>query len=113
MAAVCACSMLKLKMLTKYTDKGGFISHIMEMKFHPPAYYKYSHCCFLLVLKNGTEWVFDPTGVQFGPEWPLLSPYDDYMARTQSSRYPFLQFQRLGTNAERSQPLTWSRTPGT
>jgi hypothetical protein len=101
MAAVCSCFMLKVKMLTGYTAGGGVIRFVMEMTFNPPAYYHYEHCCFLVVLKNGIKWVFDPTGVQFGPEWPLLSPYDDYVARTQSSRYTLLQLEHLGTVAER------------
>jgi hypothetical protein len=89
-------------MLTIHTDVGRVIKGIQEMRIIPSEYYKYKHCSFIVELKNGTEYVFDPTGVQFGPEWSLLSPYDNYMGRVRSSTGTWQQVQRLGANAERS-----------
>ncbi|PSN64975.1 hypothetical protein BS50DRAFT_635805 [Corynespora cassiicola Philippines] len=45
-----------------------------EFEFTPSAYYKYKHCAFALTMQSGSQWIFDPTGVQFGVEgWPVIS----------------------------------------
>ncbi|KAH7377410.1 hypothetical protein BKA66DRAFT_572206 [Pyrenochaeta sp. MPI-SDFR-AT-0127] len=35
------------------------------------------HCAFIIALNSGM-YVFDPTGVQFGPDWPLVSEWGTY-----------------------------------
>jgi hypothetical protein len=42
------------------------------MKFNPEGRYVYCHCVFIVSLRNGNAYVIDPTGIQFGPEWPLV-----------------------------------------
>jgi hypothetical protein len=49
------------------------VRNISEVKFFPEDYYWYRHCVFEIELQSGVSYIFDLTGVQFGPEWPLLS----------------------------------------
>ncbi|KAF9690631.1 hypothetical protein EKO04_011409 [Ascochyta lentis] len=80
---------------------GGPIIEIREMKIAPPTYWNFTHCVFAIHLVIHGWWVFDPTGVQFGPDWPLLSPYDEYFARTRSnhrSRQLLTRSRSLGTS---------------
>ena len=57
------------------------IAHVNEIKFTPIEYYGYRHCAFLVLLASGAEYIFDPTGVQFGPQWPLICPRREYEQR--------------------------------
>jgi hypothetical protein len=36
------------------------------------------HCVFRLTPRDGTFYAFDPTGIQFGPEWPLIQEWWQY-----------------------------------
>ncbi|KZM25755.1 hypothetical protein ST47_g3046 [Ascochyta rabiei] len=80
---------------------GGPIVEILEIKIAPPAYWHFSHCAFAIHLVSDGWWVFDPTGVQFGPDWPLLSPLDHFLERTRSThklRQDCRRFRSLGTS---------------
>lgn len=57
------------------------IWYICEFKYNTGEWFEYLHCAFLIVLNSFCAYVFDPTGVQFGPDWPLLSSYDEYKAK--------------------------------
>ncbi len=89
--------------LTTTTDKGGPIRQIWEIKIVPTKYYYYQHCAFAVELAHDGWWVFDPTGVQFGPVWALLSPLDIYIARSESKDPARIAMRRsapLGTSAQ-------------
>ncbi|KAF2124410.1 hypothetical protein P153DRAFT_301974 [Dothidotthia symphoricarpi CBS 119687] len=60
------------------THDGRYILHVSEIKFCPQEYWHHQHCAFLVVLRSGAEYIIDPTGVQFGPDWPLLCPRREY-----------------------------------
>ena len=96
-----SCFILIVKMLIRYVAVGGPIRFMFEMRINPPLYYSFRHCSFHVELQDGTKWVFDPTGVQFGPEWPLLSSFDDYLRRRSLSNL-YYQVQPLGHNAKRN-----------
>ncbi|KAF2623146.1 hypothetical protein BU25DRAFT_462291 [Macroventuria anomochaeta] len=61
------------------------IIKIWEIKVVLPAYYCFRHCAFAIHLVGNGWWIFDPTRVQFDPDWPLLSPLNDFPARTRSN----------------------------
>ncbi|KAF2996208.1 hypothetical protein E8E13_001935 [Curvularia kusanoi] len=69
---------------------GDIIDNVEEIRFKTPLYYNegIAHCAFLITLDDGSEWVYDPTGVQFGPQWPLLAPFEDYCKRSLTSTLP-------------------------
>ncbi|KAF3036135.1 hypothetical protein E8E11_004643 [Didymella keratinophila] len=88
---------------------GGPIAKIQEFKFKTTLYYWYLHCAFAIKLVDNSGWVFAPTGVQFGPEWPLLSPLDYYLRHAESS-LPFGDvhcWQRLGVSTRRYRRTPW------
>jgi hypothetical protein len=49
-----------------------------EIQFATYPYYEWAHCTFRITLVSGEQYAFDPTGVQFGPLWALLSPWTEY-----------------------------------
>ncbi|KAJ4350843.1 hypothetical protein N0V95_004396 [Ascochyta clinopodiicola] len=80
---------------------GGPIIEIREIKIAPPAYWHFAHCVFAIHLVSDGWWVFDPTGVQFGPDWPLLLPLGDFLTRTRSThecRQQVTRSRSLGTS---------------
>ncbi|KAJ4991140.1 hypothetical protein SVAN01_03268 [Stagonosporopsis vannaccii] len=80
---------------------GGPIREIRELKIMPSIYYWFRHCSFLVNLVGHGWWVFDPTGVQFGPDWPLLSPYNEYRlrARERPGLEPWMAIMSEGLGA--------------
>lgn len=55
------------------------IEKIYTIKFEPKGeQYEAIHCAFVLKLRSGSYFVFDPTGCQFGPDWPLICPASRY-----------------------------------
>lgn len=54
-------------------------SQVCEMEYLTRPFYGYRHWVFVITTSEG-DYVFDPTGVQFGPEWPRLRKYDQYMS---------------------------------
>lgn len=91
----------------EFLARGGPIVEIREFKFQTTVYYVYLHCAFAIKLADNSWWVFDPTGVQFGPDWPLLSPLDDYLRHAESSlpdRRRSFRWRQLGFN-------TWKYSP--
>lgn len=85
------------KVLTHALARGGPILEIMELRIHTKAYYHYLHCAFAVRFLRDGWWVFDPTGVQFGPDWPLLSPLVEYLDRSRSGTV--YSWHPLGTSA--------------
>jgi hypothetical protein len=71
--------------LTRSLALGGSVLEVREFKFETTLYHVYMHCAFAIKLDDNSWWVFDPTGVQFGPDWPLLSPLDYYLRHAESS----------------------------
>ncbi|PVH98471.1 hypothetical protein DM02DRAFT_45351 [Periconia macrospinosa] len=57
------------------------VARVREIEFCTAQYYGYWHCAYVITLQDGSFYVFDPTGVQFGPQWPLLAPLDVYEFR--------------------------------
>ncbi|CBX91320.1 hypothetical protein IAQ61_010683, partial [Plenodomus lingam] len=55
----------------------GRIREILELKFWTGPYYKFRHCAFIIMTDDEHHLVFDPTGIQFGLDWPLLSPLSE------------------------------------
>lgn len=49
------------------------------MRFPTHDKFRFSHCAFVIDTTNNT-YVFDPTGVQFGPDWALVSHFHVYKA---------------------------------
>ena len=70
------------------------VTQIEEMEFetHPMDNEYWDHCVHLLHLKNGEKYVLDLTGVQFGPDWPLLQKEEEYCKRAAEIKPP----SRLG-----------------
>ncbi|EAT92026.1 hypothetical protein HBI56_007610 [Parastagonospora nodorum] len=54
------------------------ISDIQKMMFNPEDHYGFRHCVFVVLLHSGHRYVVDPTGFQFGPQWPLVCPLEEY-----------------------------------
>ena len=44
----------------------------------PPDKKGWWHCIFRLTLEDGKEYALDLTGIQFGPDWPLLMDWWEY-----------------------------------
>ncbi|KAF1952948.1 hypothetical protein CC80DRAFT_169239 [Byssothecium circinans] len=59
------------------------ISEIKEITFSPGQDLS-NHSVFLLRRRNQVVFIFDPTGVQFGPDWPVLCRFDEYRDRIKS-----------------------------
>ncbi|KAL5116338.1 hypothetical protein ACEQ8H_005796 [Pleosporales sp. CAS-2024a] len=72
-----------------------------EVKFVTNGKFRVVHCAFDILLNSGARYVVDPTGIQFGPHWPLVCPYDEYEARFMhdDKKIRNLQSRELGTNA--------------
>lgn len=56
------------------------VESISEVSFqtHGLPIGKWAHCIFRIRLKNGSQYAFDPTGIQFGPRWALIQDWDRY-----------------------------------
>jgi hypothetical protein len=59
---------------------GSPVKRISEIEFSTPRFYGYRHCAFVLYTDHGT-FVFDPTGAQFGPSWPVVTTFKKYGPR--------------------------------
>ncbi|CAO2649804.1 Nn.00g010960.m01.CDS01 [Neocucurbitaria sp. VM-36] len=70
---------------------GLTVYQIHKVRFATRPGYDYLHCVFVIVLASGAVWVFDPTGVQFGPNWPLISPYYWYLREKWGHGGPYWQ----------------------
>jgi hypothetical protein len=77
------------------------IKQISEAKFLTAKYYNYQHCVHVVLLASGRVYVVDPTGIQFGPEWPLVCDLYEYGAIL-PSLVPAVEGHPLGTNAARA-----------
>jgi hypothetical protein len=75
------------------------VTEVYELKFLPDDYFWYRHCVFVTILESGAVYVFDPTGVQFGPTWPVLSKWADYR-RDRFGPNAQAEVRYLGRNAE-------------
>jgi hypothetical protein len=53
-----------------------------EVNVSIPSPIGYKHSAFLITLRSGVQYVFDPTGPQFGADWPLLERWTRYRDRT-------------------------------
>lgn len=87
---MCVFSDIFVNILINITVCGDVINNVEEMRFITPLYYHNGivHCAFLITLDDGSQWVYDPTGVQFGPQWPLLASFEDYCQRSLTSTLP-------------------------
>ena len=79
------------------------------MKFRTIDCYKYWHCAFEIRLASGSRYVFDPTGIQFGVEWPLLCSFEEFERRLMhpDAATRRLQLRPLGSKAK----LCWQLPP--
>jgi hypothetical protein len=60
------------------------VEDVWEVRYTPYATDDRGHCnhsVFWVLLKAGPAYIFDPTGVQFGPEWAVLQEAGAYIAR--------------------------------
>jgi hypothetical protein len=75
---------------------------VKEIKFCTRAPYNITHCAFLVTLRTGIQYVVDPTGIQFGPRWPLVSAYRRYEVQYihQTPEIANVRIRDLGRNSE-------------
>lgn len=57
------------------------VLYVEEVEFGTGNYFWYDHNAFRVTMSSGERWVFDPTGVQFGPDWPLFARWEGYIAQ--------------------------------
>ena len=69
----------------------------MEIETHPMNDEIWDHFVHLIHLKDCDKYVLDLTGVQFGPEWPLLQKYEEYCKTVAEIK----SLSKLGTNQDR------------
>lgn len=62
-------------------------------------YYGYKHCAYAVLLDSGKTYIVDPTGIQYGPEWPLVCEAVEYVRRFFAPYDNQLKWDILGTNA--------------
>lgn len=62
--------------LTELTDSGE-LSYAFEVGITTHDFYNYFHELFVVAV-NGQEYALDPTGVQFGANWPLLQEWEEF-----------------------------------
>jgi hypothetical protein len=43
------------------------VKNVQEMEFLPSYYYRTYHTAYIIIMEDGSEFIFDPTGLQFGP----------------------------------------------
>ncbi|KAF2708118.1 hypothetical protein K504DRAFT_456169 [Pleomassaria siparia CBS 279.74] len=103
----CAVSMAWMSAPVQYAffDDGrirGLVAAIHELSFPVRDLdgMLWKHWAFGLTLWDGSLWIFDPTGRQFGPQWPTLLPWTEYQ-RQLVDQYPNCGFWAvpLGTRA--------------
>lgn len=58
-------------------EHGLKVFGVYKLRFATIPLHNIMHCAFIVALPSG-PYVFDPTGVQFGPDWPLISSYWTY-----------------------------------
>ena len=66
------------------------------MEFWTTPWYNYAHCAYIIKTKIG-KFVFDPTGVQFGPGWPVFVLYQDYKHRMLQDESAIISVEPLGS----------------
>ncbi|KAF2439889.1 hypothetical protein P171DRAFT_447864 [Karstenula rhodostoma CBS 690.94] len=79
------------------TCPGSPIQRIDELEFISRDW---NHCVFLIFTEYG-DFVFDPTGKQFGPSWPIVAKYEDYECRVQKVIWQ----EKAGTWKQRMESL--------
>jgi hypothetical protein len=91
------------------------VHSIEEIKITTPACWNFGnstfrHCAYLVTTTSGRQLVLDPTGVQFSPDWPLISPLWKYQLIFCHGdvRVRNLERRPLCTNLAG----TWQLTPG-
>ncbi|KAJ4299971.1 hypothetical protein N0V90_005219 [Kalmusia sp. IMI 367209] len=50
---------------------------IQELRFATSPFWNSEHYVFVITTPKAS-YVFDPTGIQFGPDWPLVQEYEKY-----------------------------------
>ncbi|KAH6883336.1 hypothetical protein BKA58DRAFT_374923 [Alternaria rosae] len=66
-------------------QKPDWITNIEELKYYMGERFGYIHCAFKITLENNCVYVFDPTGIQFGPEWAVLTLWEEYVLDRQET----------------------------
>ena len=83
------------------SERGGPVLEIRELKVSTPDYYNnILHCSFNVRTASDGWIIFDPTGVQFGPQWPLICALPKYLQGTDNENHysGFFEESPLGTN---------------
>ncbi|KAF2654975.1 hypothetical protein K491DRAFT_716618 [Lophiostoma macrostomum CBS 122681] len=68
----------------------------MEIKTHSMRNETWDHVVHAIHLKTGDKYVLELTGVQFGPDWPLLQSHEEYCKRAAEIK----SLNKLGTNQQ-------------
>lgn len=58
-------------------DENSPVKEVKEVDIRTNLWYNYQHSLFLVVTGQ-TTYAFDPTGIQFGLDWPLLQDWTQY-----------------------------------
>ncbi|KAI4615807.1 hypothetical protein J4E80_006225 [Alternaria sp. BMP 0032] len=81
LALWCEMSLVELEADLEFgLQKHDWIANIEELKYDMGEQVGHLlHCAFKITLENKKTFVFDPTGIQFGAEWAVLTPWDEYV----------------------------------
>ncbi|KAF9732578.1 hypothetical protein PMIN02_003199 [Paraphaeosphaeria minitans] len=83
----------------------SFFRNVYELEFRTR---NWNHCAFVFETVYGSL-VFDPTGPQFGPSWPVVCMLREYRTRVDS----LISFQPLGTHERKWETAFPSLVHGT
>jgi hypothetical protein len=103
----CEMSLVELECTMEFMlQSAHFISNVEEFKyFMGKDFYNYVHCAFRITLINEQVFVFDPTGIQFGPDWAVLTTWEEYEA--EFGVLDELVVRPLGRNADHMVKQDW------
>lgn len=75
----CEASLIRISDTLKeaFMYEGSSVIRIYEERGKPRRGW-HRHCFFVLELYTGAKIAFDPTGKQYGPDWPVVQEYEKY-----------------------------------
>jgi hypothetical protein len=103
----CETSLVELESVMEFMlQSTHFISNVEEFKYSMGKdFYNYVHCAFIITMVNKQVFVFDPTGIQFGPDWAVLTTWEEYEA--EFGVLDELVVRPLGRNADYMVKQDW------
>lgn len=88
------------------------IRSIWEPKLQLMDFYYSRHSVVVVLLASGAWYIVDPTGIQFGPEWPLVCRYEDHRGSFFVPTWRYWEFFALGTEARDRYWVRWELAHG-